>query len=286
MRLRYVLRFALSLAAITGVWLATCRVSRAEEPRYRVAERLTPTPNTLPDLITRQPNEHPLAPAIRWARTGLTQIEQVQDYSATLVKRERIDGQLGEAQHMFIKVRHEPFSVYLNFLGPSSVKGQEVIFIEGRNDGQMWAHGTGYQRMLGTLSLDPNGLIAMRGNKYPITEIGLANLLRRLVAIGEREMQYGECDVRVYRGAKLNDRLCTCLEFAHPVPRKEFLYNVARIFIDDELNLPIRFESYDWPEKPGGKPQLNEEYTYLNLTINNGYTDADFDIANSEYKFK
>ena len=38
---------------------------------------------------------------------------------------------------------------------------------------------------------------------------------------------------------------------------------------------------YDW----SGKPQLLEEYTYLNLKLNNGFTDADFDVRNPNYQF-
>ena len=70
------------------------------------------------------------------------------------------------------------------------------------------------------------------------------------------------------------------------MPRRNFLFHLARIFVDDELNLPIRYESYDWPEKPGGPPELIEEYTYLNLKLNNGFTDADFDIRNPNYQFR
>jgi hypothetical protein len=28
-----------------------------------------------------------------------------------------------------------------------------------------------------------------------------------------------------------------------------------------------------------------EEYTYMNVKVNNGFTDADFDPANTAYKF-
>ena len=34
------------------------------------------------------------------------------------------------------------------------------------------------------------------------------------------------------------------------------------------------------------KPELIEEYTYLNLKINNGFTDADFDTKNPNYSFR
>ncbi len=41
--------------------------------------------------------------------------------------------------------------------------------------------------------------------------------------------------------------------------------------------------AYTWPEKPGDPPQLEESYTYVNLKINNGYTDLDFDPENPAY---
>ena len=95
-------------------------------------------------------------PALRWAREGLPGIEKIQDYTATLIKRERIGNTLGEEQYVALKVRHKPFSVYLNFLAPAAVKGQECMYIEGANNGKMWAHGTGIQeKMFGTVSLVP-----------------------------------------------------------------------------------------------------------------------------------
>ena len=106
-----------------------------------------------------------------------------------------------------------------------------------------------------------------------------------MIEVGQHDMQYGECEVKFFPGAKINDRVCTCIQVVHPTPRKNFLFNVARIFVDDQYNIPVRYESYDWPKEVGGQPELIEEYTYLNLKLNNGFTDADFDIKNPNYKF-
>jgi hypothetical protein len=236
-------------------------------------------------LTQRHPDEHPLMPAIRWAQSGRNDLEKLQDYSATLVKRERINGKLGEHQYMFVKVRHQPFSVYLYFLAPEKLQGQEVIYVEGVNDGKMSAHGSGFLKMFGTQELDPTGALAMRGNRYPITEIGVLNLVCRLLEIGEKDSQYGECEVKFYHEAKIEDRVCTCIEVVHPIPRRNFLFNIARIYVDDELNVPVRYAAYDWPEEEGGPPRLTEEYTYMNLKLNNGFTDADFDVRNPNYRF-
>ena len=230
---------------------------------------------------------HPLQPALDLAQQGLAKINaNIRDYSCTIVKRERIDGKLGEHEYMFAKIKQQPFSVYLYFLGPDSVKGQEVIYVAGHNDGNMLAHaGSGVRAMVGTVSLKPQSMLAMQGNRYPVTEIGVENLAKRLVEVAEHDKQFGECDVNFYPNAKVNGRICTCIQVTHPVPRRNFRFHLARVFIDDELTIPIRYEAYDWPQQAGGQPVLMEEYTYMNVKINNGFTDADFDPRNTAYKF-
>jgi hypothetical protein len=258
-------------------------------PEYRVADRSDASSQggSTSQMRPGDPNEHPLMPALRWAREGLPGIERIQDYTATLIKRERIGAVLGDDQYVAMKVRHKPFSVYLNFLAPTSVKGQECLYIEGQNNGKMWAHGTGMQeKLFGTVSLPPDGAMAMRGQRYPLPQIGILNLTRRLIEVATEDVKYGECEVKYFKGAKINDRVCTCTQVMHPVPRKNFLFNVARIFVDDQLNIPVRYEAYDWPRAPGAQPELIEEYTYLNMKLNVGLTDADFDIHNPAYRFR
>ncbi len=231
--------------------------------------------------------EHPLEPALKIAQQGLANIDaMIQDYSATMVKRERIDGVLGEHEYMFCKLRHEPFSVYLSFLAPEAVKGQEVIYVAGQNDDNILAHaGSGVRAMVGMVSLKPSSMLAMQGNRYPITELGVENLTRRLVEVAEHDKQFGECEVNFFPGAKVNGRICTCIQVTHPVPRRNFRFHLARVFIDDELKIPVRYEAYDWPQETGGQPVLMEEYTYMNVQVNQGFTDIDFDPRNPAYKF-
>ena len=233
------------------------------------------------------PNEHPLMPALRWAREGLAGDREDPGLHGH-ADQARADRQhLGRRQYIAIKVRHKPFSVYLNFLAPAAIKGQECMYIEGANSGKMWAHGTGIrEKMFGTVSLDPDGNMAMQGQRYPLPQIGILNLTRRLIEVASEDVKYGECEVKYFKGAKINDRVCTCTQVVHPVPRKNFLFNVARIFVDDQLNIPVRYEAYDWPKTPGGAPELIEEYTYVNMRLNVGLTDADFDIHNPAYRFR
>ena len=259
----------------TAICLTTCLLAHAVPA------------NAESDAPPREPGVHPLMPIIRMAYNGLEQIDaNIQDYSCTLVKRERLKGELSEHQYIFAKVRHEPFSVYLYFLGPDQMKGREVIYIEGQNNGKLRAHeGSGLRARFGMVSLDPNSPLAMEGQRYPITLVGVRTLTSRLVEVAEHDTQYGECEVKTFKGGKINGRTCTCIQAIHPVPRKQFRFHMARVFIDDELQVPIRYAAYLWPKTPGGKPLLDEEYTYLNMKLNNGYTDKDFDYRNEDYRF-
>jgi hypothetical protein len=125
----------------------------------------------------------------------------------------------------------------------------------------------------------------MFGQRYPITELGIANLTRRLIEVGEHDQQYGECYVWMDKAAKVGDRVCTSITVMHPVKRPAFIFYIARIFVDNELMVPVHYEAYDWPKKLGDAPVLLERYTYTNLKLNPGLTDADFDPKNPQYNF-
>jgi hypothetical protein len=242
------------------------------------------------------PGEHPLRPLAKYAEERYRAIEgQVRDYTCTVVRREQIEGRLSEPEFLFMKLRHgrreqdgavSSFAVYLRFLSPPEIRDREVIFYEGRYDGKLIVRRGGFRMPYVTVALDPHGELAMQGNRYPITEIGFKNLLKRLLEVGAEDMHHGECEVKYYAGAKVSGRVCTMVEITHPLPRPYFRYHLARIFIDDELQVPIRYAAYDWPEAKGGPPRLMEEYTYLDLKLNAGLTDADFDHRNENYNFR
>lgn len=237
---------------------------------------------------------HPLDKALQAAREGLDYMkENVKDYTCTIVKRERIKEELGEYQYMSAKIRHRqekggqvevPFSVYLNFLKPKSVEGREVIWVEGRNDNHLIAHEAGLLNFK-RVSLDPNGFMAMLGQRYPITEIGAQNLVEELIARGERDRKYGECDVQFFEKASINKRPCRMIQVLHPQRRDYFDFYKAEVYIDRELRIPVRYAAWSWPEKPGGEPVLLEEYTYLDVKVNVGLTDKDFDPDNQAYNY-
>ena len=118
-----------------------------------------------------------------------------------------------------------------------------------------------------------------------MTEIGIKTLTERLIEKGERDRELGICKVRFVDGAKVAKRPCTMLEVRHDEANPAYDFHVARVFLDKQLGVPIRYEAYDWPSSEDGKPVLIEEYTYIDLKTNVGLTDEDFDRENPNYRF-
>jgi hypothetical protein len=263
----------------------------SDQPAAQVASRVIPETTGAPFNLTQLPGEHPLMPALRVAQDGLAFIDaNIQDYQAVMLKRERIDGELMDQEVAFVQVRHQPFSVHMFFLSPN--KGRECLFVDDPNvaEDKLQARDSGVKRHFGVVELDPNGRFAMAGQKYPITKLGVRNLTTELVDVATNDVKFGECEVTTTQtvigpkdGAK---RAVTLIEVTHPTPRKNFRFHKAQVFIDNELRVPIRYAAYLWPENPGEAPPLEEEYTYLNMQINNGFTDATFDRTQNPELFK
>ena len=126
----------------------------------------------------------------------------------------------------------------------------------------------------------------MQHTRYPITEIGVINLTRRLIENGERELNDKACQTKLVRGAKINGRPCTVIQVAHIARQTDLHFKTAGTLINDELVLPVHYAAYDWPQKDGDGPVLLlEEYTYTDLKLNVGLTDADFDHRDEAYQF-
>lgn len=225
---------------------------------------------------------HPLAPALEHAYAARQKLAEVKDYEALFTKQELV-GRRMRATSMKLKLREEPFSVYLQYVTPH--QGREVLYVAGRNNNQLLAHETGIKAIAGTVSLAIDSDDAMDGNRYPITMIGMSKLLDQIVTQWEAEAQYGECNVQYYPDAKVGDVACKVVESSHPQPRKQFKFQKTRLFINTQTGLPVRVEQYGFPQAEGGKSPLVEEYSYSQLRTNLGLTDRDFDHKNPNYAF-
>lgn len=227
--------------------------------------------------------DHPLAATIQYAEQRQNHIkENIRTYSCQLVKRERIGGRLQAYQYADVKVRcaehkagHKPvpMSVLMRFLAPAKLKGRIVLFTEGDNDGQAWVRmgGSGLFKNV-ELKVEPNGETARRESLYPITDIGFDRIMQRLIDLAKKDVSADPAAqntvVKYFQNAKLKDRSCTHIQVEHPERSEEFAFYKASLYVDDELNVPVRLVVFDWPSTNGGTPRLVEEYNYMNLKLN------------------
>jgi Protein of unknown function (DUF1571) len=279
----------------------------ADEPRRNEGVPLTrPTSYAEPQFAvnpvdasaTNDKLKHPVQGCLQLAREALERIDRdIRDYTCLLVKRERINGQLGQPEKIFVKVRHKqiqnnccvvPFAVYMKFLAPEKVQGREVLFVRESAKSPLLVRNGGRRLAYLTLSLDPNSRLAMIGNRYPITEFGIKRLTERMIDLGSKELGFDECEVAIQSNVSFDDgeQRCTCIEVKHPAARSVYDFHIARVYIDDALQIPVRFESYDWPASANEQALLKEEYTYTDLKVNIGLTEEDFNANHPSYGFR
>lgn len=272
---------------VTGVpvFALFATIALAQGPRVAPPKGASPS-NAVPAATDAQGDEHPLLKAMEYASASREAVKEIKDYSAIFTKTELINGRMLK-QVMEIKVREKPFSVYLrNRSGKEA--GREVIYVAGANRGNVLAHEVGIKAIAGTVSIRPNGPEVMEENHYPLTRIGISNMLETAYQIWDSEMKNSDpkqVDVKYFPNAKLGDAACEAVQITHLQPRRELKFHLSRLYFDKDTKLPIRAERFGFPRRQGEKPPLIEEYTYSSLKTNIGLTNADFDPNNPNYGF-
>ncbi|MCP4193986.1 MAG: DUF1571 domain-containing protein [Planctomycetaceae bacterium] len=290
------LRWQANALSLFAVYLVS-NVAGIQADEANVGTVKSRTTFKLPTGDPATADEHPLKILVRQAEIAYRDMRrEVRDYSCIMVRRERVDGRLGKHEFIYAKVRNRqvrdgkievPFGVYLKFLKPNSIKGREVLYVEGKNDGKMFVRRGGTRFAFVTTRLDPNSELAMRENRYPVTEFGIENLLLRLIQRARTQLAAGsDCEVDYLENVTVNGRIATGIVIKPSSSHDEMGFYEARVFVDNEWNIPIHYEAYAAPAEDSDQPRLLEQYTYTKLRLNVGYTDADFDEANPSYQVK
>lgn len=228
---------------------------------------------------------------------GRAKLEAVSDYTATFMKQEKLDGQeLQEPHTIHLKLRHEPFSIYMRWL--TGAIGQEVLYVDGMHDNRMLVKkGGGMSRLLPSLKLDPHGSLAMAEARHPVTEAGLLTLTKMLVGFCTRDMETAEgVSYHMLPAQRVHDRPCSRFVTEYATPKIDPVYRKSVMYIDDELSLPVYIKNYCWPnsdqkatealhEEPSDDT-LIEFYAFSDIQLDKRLADEEFDHRNKEYTFK
>ncbi|WP_437225912.1 DUF1571 domain-containing protein [Planctomicrobium sp. SH661] len=274
------------------------------------APRLGPPPPELPvpipsgadakDHTAAKPQSQDDAAILRgiWAvkmasallEKGCENFAKVPDYTANMLKQERIGGALGICQVIDVKIRHEPFSVYMKW--SEGDRGRQLIYVDGQNDGNMLVQPGGIKgRLTGVLSLEPTGSLAMSDSRYSITKAGLLELARSVLTYQKQDLQRGKgFTCQLFDQQEFEGRQCYLYLIEYEAPEFNDLYRKSMVYVDKELSLPICVKNFTWgkdvdPEKMD-EETLIEFYAYTDLKFEQNLNAADFDKNNSEYRLR
>ncbi len=217
---------------------------------------------------------------------ALKAISAYEGYTCNFHKREwakpLVGGHRLTNEQISLKVRHEPFSAYLHF-DHAAKRGTEATYVEGKNGGNVIAHSTTFAgRLVGTVRVPPTDPKVMADNRYPITNIGLKNLMTKFKNESEKYRDaLKDVSFTLVKDQEIDKRPCKVIEIWNSKPEK-YPRASARLYIDREWNIPVGFESY---EMMNGRVTLVEYYRYTNLKFNPGLKDIDFDPANPAYGY-
>ncbi len=121
--------FCLSMGVISG---ATTALPPAMSPP------LAPEPMAFASDAVDDPGRTSFDEPMRLVRRARAAFATVDDYTCTLIKRERLDAKSPLADSVIaMSVLNKPFSVHLRWQKPNDVFGQEVCYVEGKNNGKM-----------------------------------------------------------------------------------------------------------------------------------------------------
>jgi hypothetical protein len=203
--------------------------------------------------------------------------QNVTDYTCMLLRQERIDGTLHNAQEVAVKFRAQPFSVTMTWMvNPGD--GDRCVYIEG-----MWPDANGNSQMLirptgillqlatgGSVLRLPDSADVMRGTRKPITQFGFENLFESLLPVYAQARAADDCEETFLGVADVSGNDCIVLQRIIRNPQSENVAPVTKIFVDRNRLLPIRLEGY------GLDDDLIFAYEYDQLAMNVGLTDEDF----------
>jgi hypothetical protein len=243
----------------------------------------------------------------------------IYDYQGVIVKRELFGDELVTQKLAFKFSR--PFKVYVKYLDP--YEGREGLYVRGRYNNKLRAHRGSVPDIM--VSLNPRGRIAMIENHHPITSFGLENMLKLAKRNIEKAIARGDAKLSLSAGGMIHgeptwriDMETHARGYTVKARRGETLWDIARrtkqdmyviLHHNDDIDSPTDLSSGQEVFVPhyyasrgeyfiskrsymmimaiswDHHGDLYESYDYVELELNPGLEDRDFDHRNRDYEF-
>ena len=258
----------------------------------RQTERDRPAPPPLPeDAALHLQGQVALMLQVAMLKEAVAKLDEVDNYTCTFDKQELVDGALSGLQQQFIKIRHQPFSVY--FKVEKGDVGREILYPVGPEDGRMIVKLPTLGGRLPAIKLDPNSSRAMSESRYPITMAGIKELTKMTLEIRQGDLKLGNQIQTLLRDDRsFDNRPVYCYEMTYSSPKANKTYRKCVLYIDKQLMVPIYVKNHTWAGEVRDSDLNNlddttliEYYAFRDIKLNAGLQAMDFDVSNKEYPF-
>ncbi|GBD35218.1 hypothetical protein HRbin36_00324 [bacterium HR36] len=273
-----ILAVALLIAVCLTAW---CIYQYGRGPAAQPIQQREATANASTDVT--------LDRALELIHLAQNRLATIRDYRCQFLRKELIDGEW-KRNHVHLRIRHEPFSVYMEWISDEATKrGRKVVYHEQLKEKMLVR-----LPLIGIVrEMELQSSIRMKESRYTVAQAGIQHLTNRLAERWEREKQLGltkvemqDVELEVQVGQQTFRQPCVCITTLHPsahrdtFQREGFLYHRTCVYFAKDgpaASLPIQLRGYNWPaDNSDGEGPLVEESTYLNLELNVGLTDKDF----------
>jgi hypothetical protein len=222
---------------------------------------------------------------------GVEMFKDVEGYSFTMSRQERVGGDLLDPQVMNVKLRHEPFSIYMKWVVGDP--GRQVLYVEGANENKLMVQPGGIKgRLTGTLSFALDDPMVTAESRHPLNQAGLLNLARKVLEGQKRELAKSgngwRCEL--YDDQHFGERPCYLFVIEYKSKEHSELYRKSMMYIDKELSLPTCIRNFTWgtdvdPAKID-EETLVEAYGYTDIQTSIQLAEEDFSKSNRSYRMR
>lgn len=199
----------------------------------------------------------------------------INDYTCMVSKKEMVNGEYIEWKNVFFKHK-KPDNYYMKWTEGSS-EGKEILYAGKKYDYKMKAHLGGILNVI-NVNVDPKGSTAMKESRHNIFESDLGFVIKLIKTNLQLSRQQKVGYVTFVKEVKVNNSLANLYKAEFP-KSKGFYCHVIYLYLDKNLNLPVKFDVFDWSDKMIGS------YTFSDIKLNVGLKEYDFNINNKSYHF-
>jgi hypothetical protein len=250
-------------------------------PDVKVEGRQAPPARTLDDK-ERLPNGARMEQLARTDPVAFLQYcilrhdREVQGYTVTMQKQERLEGRLEKKEIVEAHYKVKPHSIFMRWREGERLAAR-ALYVEGENDGQAVIKPAGLGgRFVSSVTRDPEGRDARKSGRYTLKEFGLRMALTRTLGSWQEAQKEGALHVEYGGKVKVKeagDRECYKLHrtrFAKPEADGS---TELTMYIDVETWLPLG------TVLKGEDGRLIGEYYFRDLRLNPEFAKGQFTPA-------